>query len=447
MTISLTTGNDTLKTDLTLKGVINASKSFVDLTNQVIDGGAGTDHFVYNDVFPSQYFQLSVLSDGGIQLVATASSASGGSSSVVSVTLKNFERLEFSNTTLSLVPSSGVHVLNGNAGNNSLKSLAGADYLFGEAGNDTLDGGAGIDSMSGGTGNDIYVVDNKSDVVTENASSGTDLVDVSIATSGGTYTLPANVENGTLTNTVAFTLTGNTLANALMGNAAADTLNGGDGNDTLNGGAGADKLVGGAGNDVYFVDDAGDVVTEASASGTDLVKVSITTADLTYALAANVENATLINAVAFNLTGNGLGNVLTGNAAANVLDGKGGADTLKGGGGADVFLFSTAPGTGNVDTVMDFTTGGVDHIALQQSVFTALTDIPAAAGTPLDPAEFRAAASAQTSTEHLLYDASTGKLFYDPTGSDNGTTDRVQIALIGTSTTHPTLEASDFLVV
>ena len=42
-------------------------------------------------------------------------------------------------------------------------------------------------------------------------------------------------------------------------------LNGGAGNDTLNGGAGADTMIGGTGNDAYNVDNAGDVVTEASA--------------------------------------------------------------------------------------------------------------------------------------------------------------------------------------
>jgi hypothetical protein len=39
-----------------------------------------------------------------------------------------------------------------------------------------------------------------------------DLVRINIAAAGGTYTLAANVENGTLTNTVAFNLTGNELA-------------------------------------------------------------------------------------------------------------------------------------------------------------------------------------------------------------------------------------------
>ena len=49
----------------------------------------------------------------------------------------------------------------------------------------------------------------------------------------------------------------------LTGSAGNDTLIGLGGNDTLNGGAGADTMVGGTGNDTYYVDNAGDVVTES----------------------------------------------------------------------------------------------------------------------------------------------------------------------------------------
>ncbi|GAB2175797.1 M10 family metallopeptidase C-terminal domain-containing protein [Dongia sp. agr-C8] len=60
------------------------------------------------------------------------------------------------------------------------------------------------------------------------------------------------------------TLTGGRLDDVLSGMGGNDTLAGGDGNDELNGGTGADKMSGGKGDDKYYVDDAGDVVSETS---------------------------------------------------------------------------------------------------------------------------------------------------------------------------------------
>ncbi len=49
--------------------------------------------------------------------------------------------------------------------------------------------------------------------------------------------------------------------------AGDNTLVGSWGNDTLNGGTGADTMSGGDGNDTYYVDNAGDVVTEVGGPG------------------------------------------------------------------------------------------------------------------------------------------------------------------------------------
>ncbi|MFM6632547.1 MAG: S8 family serine peptidase, partial [Microcystis panniformis] len=71
-------------------------------------------------------------------------------------------------------------------------------------------------------------------------------------TAAVTTTLPANVENLTLTGTAAINGTGNAGNNLITGNSGNNTLNGGAGDDTLNGGAGLDTLTGGAGNDVFL---------------------------------------------------------------------------------------------------------------------------------------------------------------------------------------------------
>ncbi|MFZ4523968.1 MAG: FG-GAP-like repeat-containing protein [Chlorobium sp.] len=252
----------------------------------------------------------------------------------------------------SLSGTAGNDVLNGGATNDWLNGLAGNDKLNGNAGDDTLDGGTGVDTLVGGAGDDTYIIDRTSDKVTEIASEGTDLVHVNIAAAGGTWTVANNVEHTTLINAVAFNLTGNALANRLTGNAEANVLDGGGGSDTL---------IGGEGNDTYMVDHKGDLVIEVANAGTDLVKVAIATAGGSYTLADNVENATLLNTVAFNLNGNAHGNTLIGNGAANTLTGAGGNDTMTGGMGLDTFNVDSG-----TDTITDLGKGGGDIVKVSE---------------------------------------------------------------------------------
>jgi len=248
------------------------------------------------------------------------------------------------------------NVLTGNSANNT---------LTGGAGNDTIDGGTGSDTMVGGAGNDTFVVNISTDVVSENAGEGTDLVQSAV-----TWTLGNNLENLTLTGTSAINGTGNTLDNWLVGNSAKNSLTGGTGNDTLDGGAGIDTLIGGVGNDVYFVDVSTDVVTENANEGTDTVQSSIT-----WTLGSNLENLTLTGTSAINGTGNTLGNTLIGNAGANVLTGAAGDDIYDGGAGNDTFTDSVTTsndtyrwGIGSgLDTLTD-AGGSLDHIDLYTGI-------------------------------------------------------------------------------
>jgi Ca2+-binding RTX toxin-like protein len=248
--------------------------------------------------------------------------------------------LKFTAQNLTLSGTSAADTLSGGAGNDNLSGLAGNDILNGNAGNDTLDGGAGNDTMVGGLGNDIYVVDSTSDIVTENASEGTDTIQTAVTLSG----LAANVENLTLLGTTALNATGNSLNNVITGNSAANTLDGGVGNDTL---------IGGAGNDIYIIDTISDVVTEVASQGTDTIKTTVTLANL----AANVENLTLLGTTALNGTGNSLNNILTGNSAANTLNGGAGNDTLIGGLGDDIYIVDSTS-----DVVTETAGQGTDTI-------------------------------------------------------------------------------------
>jgi Ca2+-binding RTX toxin-like protein len=309
--------------NLTLLGTsaINGTGNAVDniLTgnsaNNILDGGIGADTMIGGNGNDTYY--VDNIGDVIIETVNGSDTVISSVDYTLSANLK----------TLTLVGSalSGT----GNASNNNLN---------GNAGNNTLDGGAGSDTMVGGMGDDTYIVDVLGDVVTEAVGAGTDTVRVAVTVVGGTYTLGANIENGDLINTINYNLTGNTLNNQLNGNAAANTLNGGAGNDTLNGGAGTDNMIGGIGDDAYYIDVLTDVVTESVGEGVDTVMVGVATSGGTYTLSANVENATLINTVAYKLTGNALDNYLLGNAAANTLNGGAGNDTLNGELGNDTLM-------------------------------------------------------------------------------------------------------------
>src|SRR5262249_37286459 len=156
------------------------------------------------------------------------------------------------------------------------------------------DGDAGADTMLGGAGNDVYYVDDAGDLVIENANEGNDAVFASIH-----YRLTANVETLVLQGSADLQGYGNSLANTLYGNA---------GNNILDGDTGADSMAGGAGNDAYFVDNAGDAVTEDANAGFDTIFSTVS-----YTLAANVEQLVLQGSGNLAGTGNALANNIYGN--------------------------------------------------------------------------------------------------------------------------------------
>jgi Ca2+-binding RTX toxin-like protein len=119
----------------------------------------------------------------------------------------------------------------------------------------------------------------------------------------------------------------------VVGGTGADTLVGSNGDNVLEGGAGNDSMSGGLGNDTYFVNAAGDVVTESLDQGTDTVSTSLNS----YTLGANVENLVgtrggLLLGTTFSGTGNALANLIVGTNGADTLSGGDGNDTLVGGG-------------------------------------------------------------------------------------------------------------------
>jgi Ca2+-binding RTX toxin-like protein len=157
-------------------------------------------------------------------------------------------------------------------------------------------------------------------------------------------------------------LDGGAGADLLSGGAGSDEIHGGSAADVLIGGAGSDAMHGGTGNDTYYVDDAGDMVTEAAGQGSDRIATS-----LSYALAAGSEVETLeaVNSTAtdaMDLTGNEFGQSIIGNNGLNVIRGGGGSDILgglagndflEGGTGADFMYGGTGDDTYYVDNAGD----------------------------------------------------------------------------------------------
>ena len=270
------------------------------------------------------------------------------------------------------------------AGNDTVTGGIGDDHVIGGAGDDLYNGGAGIDlinyrnatqsvtvdlannvgagveigvdqligfeNVRGGDGKDTISGDDAANRIFASAGgdimdgkAGVDMYDASVQTQAVFVNLSTGTGNGssigavTLTNienvaggTANDTLIGDNGNNTFWGGAGNDSLQGGGGNDILQGNAGADTMVGGTGNDTYYVNEAGDRVTELAGQGIDTVQTEIS-----MGLPANVENMLLLGTGNIDGYGNGGANTITGQAGNNLLVGRGGSDELVGLGGND----------------------------------------------------------------------------------------------------------------
>ncbi|MBI1732498.1 MAG: calcium-binding protein [Gammaproteobacteria bacterium] len=346
----------------------------------------------------------------------------------------------------------------GTNGADNLMGTSAGDYIVGLKGNDLLDGEAGADTLQGGPGNDTYVVDSSGDVVTEAAAAGTDQVQTTATLSA----LAANVENLRLLGSAALDATGNALKNVIYANSGSNELDGGSGTDTLSYEFGAvsgvtlsllstsSQATGGSGSDTLtnienltgssFADD---LTGDAGAN----TLIGLAGADTLSGGAGNDKLKGKADADALaggdggdTLAGGGGDDTLAGGSGDDTLKGGAGSDTLQGDDGADIFLFNTALGVANLDTVVDFATA-VDVIRLDNDIFKKLVTAP---GLALKASEFAANADGEATQadDRIIYHTTTGELFYDRDGS--GTKAAVLFATLEGA---PTLDADDFFVV
>jgi serralysin len=403
----------------------------------VIIGQDSSDRIIYNTSDGSLWYDADGNGAGASQriailstkpaLVATDIAVMGGSGS----------------TTIN--GTAGNDSLTGGAGNDTINGLDGNDTINGLDGNDSLTGGSGIDIMNGGLGNDTYVV-GTGDVLSD--SGGIDTVRTDV-----TWSLGLEFENLTMTGTGNITMQGNNLDNLIIGNGGSNTFNARAGDDTIMAGGGNDRIdMFGNGFASYGAEvvDGGTGIDTMDFSGyakTGIV-VNLGTGQITGGGDAGsgtvaVSNVERVTTGAFNdrFTGDSGANLFDGRGGNDTLSGGGGNDTLTGGTGNDFFVFDTAPGSGNVERITDFSSAP-DQLQFENAIFTAI----GAAGTlAAGDGRFWAAAGATSghdANDRVVYNVSTGSLYYDADGSGAGASQ-----LIATFQGNPTIAATDITVI
>lgn len=312
----------------------------------------------------------------------------------------------------SLAPIDGkVSYVNGGAGN---------DHLIGRDSNDTLVGGSGNDTIFGGAGDDVIRVNLSSggsdrvigqagmDHVIVSADAGVGHVALEFAADG--------VGDGSYLDEHA--APGGALAVQMQAEAADGTRQGAVSNYDDEGMI----FTATPGLDFAIVDAA----SGASRGNFDVVMLGAR---------ANQTLAAADPGSSYFIAGGKFSDAITGGSQSDMLAGGLGQDVLTGGDGNDSFLFNTTPSSGNVDTITDFQSG-TDKIVLDHTVFSSL------AGGALPAAQY-GSSLASPDGAHIIYEASTGALWYDPSAGAHA--DAVQFAVLANKPL--SLAASDFLVV
>jgi Ca2+-binding RTX toxin-like protein len=394
------TGNDKLN------GLAGNDTLYGGTGNDTLDGGTGNDRMIGGTGDDTYYVDSAT--DTIVEDVNAGTDSVFASIDFSLVPLAQVENLYLTGNAISGIGNDLNNYVEGNTLNNYIFGGNGNDRLSASDGNDTVDGGTGNDTVWGGNGNDSL-----------DAGIGNDELQ------GGTGDDILNGGDGN---------------DNLWGDDGNDTLYGGTGNDFLDGRVGNDRMVGGAGDDIYHVDSINDVIVEEVNGGYDSIKASIS---FSIASLAQVELLILTD-TAISGTGNDLNNYLEGNALNNTLAGGIGNDTLSAGDGNDTLdggVGNDRLQGGNGNDRLMATSGadqvwggtGADRFVLSKSNATSIiiSDFsptegdtiqigPDNSAIQLTNAQFLAGAGARTATttsQRVIYNTTTGQLFYDADGS------------------------------
>jgi Ca2+-binding RTX toxin-like protein len=395
-------------TDLTLLKVSN---------NLVVKIGSNGDQITITNWFASAVYQVDsfAFADGtvksGAEILAGLPVYENGTTAAD--TLYGYE---------------GVDIMTGGDGNDTLVGYAGKDTLNGGDGNDNLQGGDGNDLLTGGQGTDTLTGDAGNDILTGGIGNDT------LTGGTGNDTFVFNIGDGQDTISV-------------------DDI---DGTDTLQFGPGI------ALTDLHLVKSGNDLLINVGTNG-DQIKLSLWfhSSYVTYRLdqfsfadGTTLSRNALVQQLpiygtdsADSMSGEetadhfiaGLGSdTLSGNGGDDILEGGADNDILSGGAGNDIFVFdSVLNAATNKDTISDFISGQ-DNIRLDKDIFASLTTEGV-----LSSEYFLANATgvAGDANDYILYNTTSGALFYDADGIGQGVA--VQFA---TLTTKPAITANDFMI-
>lgn len=284
------------------------------------------------------------------------------------------------------MPTTFTGFVTGTEGNDVMNGTTGAETIRGFGGDDIIYT-AGADTAYGGTGNDrLYT--NTSGPAFLYGEDGNDLFFGVFNTNAVPEMLGGAGDDtfyGADSAEVMFGGTGNDL---LFGGGGNDSLDGEAGNDWIDGGNGIDQLYGGDGEDHLFGGDGND----------------------------------------------GIG-------------GDAGNDWLTGNSGNDKFYFDAPLNVAGVDHITDFT-NGQDLIYLEKIDFSGLATAPTSSEVTLLAADFAGlstgGATADVGTARIVYDASTGNLYYDADGGSSA--NRTLFAILDNKPPLTALDAGDFRV-
>ncbi|MBX7459196.1 M10 family metallopeptidase C-terminal domain-containing protein [Qipengyuania sp. 1NDH17] len=312
---------------------------------------------------------------------------------------------------------SGADTVYGNAADNLLQGNGGDDYLSGFDGNDQISGNAGNDIIYGGVGEDkLYGNDNNDEIrggLNNDEMHGGNGDDTLYGSNG------YDSIYGGLGNDTAAGGNGN---DTLFGEDGNDWLNGNLGKDFIRGGAGNDNILGGEGGDRLFGDDGDD--TMDGEDGTDEMFGGLGQDTMQGGLGNDVIEGEGGNDFLYGEGGDdvmlgGAGwDKLFGSEGADELSGGNGGDLLSGGFGVDILTGGSGPdtfememfGDANMNIITDFDTAE-DSISLRRNVgFGEL------AWGQLSESAFAYGTQASDANDRIIYQWSTGKLFYDPDG-------------------------------